>query len=224
MPADLDGRSALTGGVRSLDCGSIGRVSEPGRWNHNTHYHPLILAEIPAGCDRALDVGCGEGMLARKLAGRVPRVVGIDQDAASIELAGNRSPDQQIEFICGDFLAHPFPPASFGMITCVAALHHMDPSAALARMRELLVPGGTLVINGVAQNEVRDLPWELPAALANLGYRARYGYWKHPSPVVWPPPHTYRQIRSLAATVLPGVRYRRHLLWRYSLVWARPAT
>jgi hypothetical protein len=26
----------------------------------------------------------------------------------------------------------------------------------------------------------------------------------------------------LAAAVLPGVRYRRHLLWRYSLIWTRP--
>jgi hypothetical protein len=25
-----------------------------------------------------------------------------------------------------------------------------------------------------------------------------------------------------AARVLPGVRYRRHLLWRYSLLWQKP--
>jgi SAM-dependent methyltransferase len=198
-------------------------VAEPGRWNHNTHYYPLILAEVPAGCERALDVGCGEGMLARQLAGRARSVVGIDQDAASVELANRQSPGGQVEVICGDFLAHPFPPESFGVISCVAALHHMDAAAALGRMRELLAPGGTLVINGVARNEVRDLPWELPAMVANLGYRARYGYWQHPSPVLWPPPHTYRQIRVLAAATLPGVRYRRHLLWRYSLVWSKPA-
>lgn len=24
------------------------------------------------------------------------------------------------------------------------------------------------------------------------------GYWQHPSPTVWPPPHTYRQLRALA--------------------------
>lgn len=198
-------------------------MSEPGRWNHNTHYYPLILAEVPAGCERVLDVGCGEGMLARQLAGRARSVTGIDQDAASVELANSQSPAGQPEFICGDFLTHPFPPASFGMITCVAALHHMDAAAALGRMRDLLAPGGTLVINGVAQSEVRDLPRELPAIVVNFGYRARYGYWHHPSPVLWPPPHTYRQIRALAAGALPGVQYRRHLLWRYSLVWSKPA-
>lgn len=194
------------------------------RWNHNVHYYPLVLGAVPPGCQRALDVGCGEGMLARQLACRVPQVVGIDQDAASIELARRQGPDGRAEFVRGDFLAHPFPPASFGLITCVAALHHMDAAAALARMGELLVPGGSLVIVGLARSRPPDLPLEAAAVLANLGHRVTKGYWQHPSPTVWPPPHTYRQIRALAEEALPGMRYRRHLLWRYSLVWGRPAS
>jgi SAM-dependent methyltransferase len=193
------------------------------RWNHNIHYYPLILAAVPAGCERVLDVGCGEGMLARQLACRVARVVGIDQDNASIEAARGQGPGGQIEFVCGDFLTHPFQPASFSMITCVAALHHMDAGAALARMGQLLVPGGTLVVVGLARSRLPDLPWEAVAVIANLGCRLAKGYWEQPSPVVWPPPHSYRQIRVLAGQVLPGVRYRRHLLWRYSLVWVKPA-
>jgi len=194
------------------------------RWNHNIHYYPLILAAVPAGCERVLDVGCGEGMLARELACRVARVVGIDQDAASIEAARSQGPGGQVEFVCGDFLTYPFPPASFSMITCVAALHHMDAAAALARMSQLLVPGGTLVIVGLARSQLPDLPWEAVAVIANLGCRVAKGYWEQPSPVVWPPPHSYRQIRVLAGQALPGVRYRRHLLWRYSLVWVKQAS
>ncbi|HEV2372968.1 MAG TPA: class I SAM-dependent methyltransferase [Streptosporangiaceae bacterium] len=193
------------------------------RWNHNIHYYPLVLAAVPPGCQRALDVGCGEGTLVRRLAHRVPRVVGIDQDAASIEAARAQSPDGQVELMCGDFLTHPFPPASFGLVACVAALHHMDPAAALARMSELLAPGGSLAIVGLARSGPADLPREAAAGFANLGYRAVKGYWQHPSPIVWPPPHTYRQIRDLAEKLLPGVRYRRLLFWRYSLVWVKPA-
>jgi SAM-dependent methyltransferase len=126
--------------------------------------------------------------------------------------------------VLGDFLGYPFPAASFGLVSCVAALHHMDPAAALKRMAELLAPGGVLVVSGVARPAPRDLPLDVAAAVANLGYRAARGYWQHPSPIVWPPPHTYRQIRALAEDVLPGVRYRRHLLWRYSLTWTRPAS
>ena len=202
-----------------------GCVSERDRrWNHNIHYYPLVLAAVPPGCQRALEVGCGEGMLARQLACRVPRVVGIDQDSASIELARRQGPDGQVEFVCGDFLTRPFPLASFGLITCVAALHHMDAAAALARMGQLLVAGGTLVIVGLARSRPPDLPWEAAAVIANLGHRVTKGYWEHPSPTVWPPQHTYRQIRALAGETLPGVRFRRHLLWRYSLVWAKPAS
>jgi hypothetical protein len=90
-------------------------------------------------------------------------------------------------------------------------------------MAGLLAPGGVLVVVGVAQAARRELPLDVAAGLANLGYRAVKGYWQHPSPVVWPPPHSYREIRALAGEVLPGVRYRRHLLWRYSLTWTRPA-
>ena len=202
-----------------------GGVSERDRrWNHNIHYYPLVLAAVPPGCQRVLEMGCGEGMLARQLACRVPRVVGIDQDTANIELARRQGPDGQVEFVCGDFLTHPFPLASFGLIACVAALHHMDAAAALTRMGQLLVPGGILVIVGLARSRPPDLPWEAAAVIANLGHRATKGYWQHPSPIVWPPPHTYRQIRALAGEALPGVRFRRHLLWRYSLVWAKPAS
>lgn len=193
------------------------------RWNHNIHYYPLVLAAVPPGCQRALDVGCGEGTLARQLADRVPQVVGIDKDAASVEAARGRSRDGQAGFLCGDILAHPFPPASFGLVSCVAALHHMDAGAGLARMSQLLAPGGALVVVGLARSRLADLPWDATAVIANFGHRVAKGYWEQPSPTVWPPPHSYDEIRVLAGETLPGVRYRRHLLWRYSLVWVKPA-
>jgi SAM-dependent methyltransferase len=193
------------------------------RWNHNTHYHRLILAAVPPGCQRVLDAGCGEGMLARRLASIVPHVVGIDLDAASIDLARRQDPDGQIEFIRGDFLTQPFPAAPFQMISSVAALHHMNARRALSRMDELLAPGGTLAIVGLARSRLpADLPWEAAAVVANLGYKVSKTYWEQPSPTVWPPPHTYTEIHALAQQALPGVQYRRHLLWRYSLVWAKP--
>ena len=138
----------------------------PRRWNHNTQYHPVILGAVAPGCRRSLDVGCGEGMLARELRRVVPHVTAIDRDEASIDVA-RRQDDEGIDYILGDFLTHPFQPASFDLIASIAALHHMDAAAALERMRGL-------------------------------------------------------QTRRLARRLLPGVRYRRLLLWRYSLVWTKP--
>jgi hypothetical protein len=34
--------------------------------------------------------------------------------------------------------------------------------------------------------------------------------------------HTYHDIRRIAGRLLPGMRYRRHLLWRYSICWQKP--
>jgi hypothetical protein len=34
---------------------------------------------------------------------------------------------------------------------------------------------------------------------------------------------TYRDMRRIAAEELPGTRFRRRLLFRYSLVWTKPA-
>jgi hypothetical protein len=36
------------------------------------------------------------------------------------------------------------------------------------------------------------------------------------------PDHSWHDVRVAATRTLPGVRYRRHLLWRYSLLWRKP--
>jgi ubiquinone/menaquinone biosynthesis C-methylase UbiE len=195
----------------------------PRRWNHNMQYHPVILGAVPPGCRRSLDVGCGEGMLARDLRRVVPHVTAIDRDEASIDQA-RRQDDDGIDYVLGDFLAHPFEPASFDLIASIAALHHMDATTALDRMRALLAPGGTLAIVGLARNRYpADLPFAIAGAVGHRVHRLSKPCWEDSAPRVWPPPDTYAQTRRLARRLLPGVRYRRLLLWRYSLVWTKPA-
>jgi ubiquinone/menaquinone biosynthesis C-methylase UbiE len=202
---------------------SAGVTRPEQRWNHNIQYHRLILRAVPPGCRRALDVGCGEGLLARRLAGLIPQVVGIDQDETSLNLARQQDPDGQTVLIRGDFRAHPFAPASFGMITSVAALHHMQARTALVQMSRLVAPGGTLAVVGLARSRLpADLPREAAAVIAHRVRKLTRTYWEPPSPTVWPPPYTYAEMHALARQALPGVRYRRHLLWRYSLTWTKP--
>lgn len=176
---------------------------------------------VPDGARRALDVGCGEGMLARELRQRVPQVTGIDLHAPSIGQAREHPDD--VDYVLGDFLTHPFEPASFDVIACVATLHHMDAAAGLSRMRDLLRPGGVLAVVGLARSTMpADLPRDLAGVVVGALHRAAKGHWRHPSPTVWPPPVTYAQMRALAAEILPGSEYRRHLLLRYSIVWRKP--
>ncbi|MEU7863363.1 class I SAM-dependent methyltransferase [Nonomuraea sp. NPDC049141] len=195
-------------------------VKDGKRWNHNIHYHPRILRAVPDGAKRALDIGCGEGMLARALRQAVPQVTGIDLDAAGIGQA--REYPDDVDYILGDFLTHPFEPASFDVIASVATLHHMDAATGLARMRDLLRPGGVLAIVGLARSTMpNDLPRDLAGIVVGTVHRAAKGLWQHPSPTVWPPPVTYPQMRALATEILPGSQYRRHLLLRYSIIWRK---
>lgn len=200
-------------------------TAENERWNHNIHYHPVIMRAVPDGCGRALDVGCGEGILSRELRRVAGHVSAIDLDGPSIDLARRHADASGIDYLLGDFLTHPFEPASFDAVVSVATLHHMDAATALGRMRELLRPGGTLVVVGLARSRIpADIPREFAAAVGTRLYKLKRTYWEHSAPMVWPPPETYAGMRRIAEETLPGVRYRRHLLWRYSLTWTKPAS
>lgn len=198
-------------------------IEDGQRWNHNLHYHRVILDALPPACRRALDVGCGEGALTRQLRERVPEVVGIDVDAASVDLARRHDRTGEIAYLTGDFLTVDLDGESFDAIVSVAALHHMDAVTALTRMRDLLRPGGVLAVVGLARSRLpADVPLDVAATIANRLYRLKHGYWETPSPKLWPPPMTYPQVRALATALLSGSHFQRHLLWRYSVIWRKP--
>jgi 2-polyprenyl-3-methyl-5-hydroxy-6-metoxy-1,4-benzoquinol methylase len=193
------------------------------RWNHNLHYHPLLHGVVLPG-SRVLDVGCGEGVLTRELAVNARSVLGVDLDASSIDLARATTFETNVEYVCADVLRHPFEPASFDAVVSVATLHHLGTEAGLLRLRELVRPGGVLAIVGLASSELpRDLPREIAAAIATRVYRLSRGFWEHSAPKVWNAPDSYREVRRIAERCLPGATYRRHLLWRFSLVWRKPS-
>ncbi len=194
------------------------------RWNHNIHYHRWLLGRLPPGPLRVLDVGCGEGMLAREISGRGYSVAGVDRDGPSIALA-MAIPQPRVQYVLGDVMTHPFGPGSFDAIVSVATLHHLEPAAALARMAELLRPGGALLLVGCARSEKRlpDLVHELAAAAVNRARAPFTTYWEHSAPTIWPPAHTYRQMRAITAAALPGAAFRRRLYWRYSIAWQKPS-
>ncbi|MGI8792903.1 MAG: class I SAM-dependent methyltransferase [Acidimicrobiales bacterium] len=78
-----------------------GPIPDAQRWNHNIEYHRLVLDAIPEGCGRALDLGCGDGMLARAMSGCAAEVVGVDLDAGSIQQARAQT-NSGVTFVEGD--------------------------------------------------------------------------------------------------------------------------
>jgi len=193
-------------------------------WNHNVHYQPLILAAVPPRCGTALEVGCGDGMLAAKLAVRCEQVTGIDLDRRMIALARERcaASGPSATFVQADFLAYPFNDASCDFACANTSLHHMDFAAALAQMARILRPGGRLAVVGLADNgSLAD--WVIGAAgiPSSQYYKLTRGEGSAGAPVM-APGMTWAQVRATALRLLPGVRYRRHLMWRYSLLWVKP--
>lgn len=131
---------------------ALQRFNDAHPWSHNAHYHPWLLRQLPRRFDRALDVGCGAGDLARLLATRAAQVHGVDSDpqiiAGARELTG---PDTPVTFTVAD--ARSLEVATYDVITCVAVLHHLPLPETLARFRRQLAPGGTLVIVGCARED-----------------------------------------------------------------------
>ncbi|MET8625605.1 class I SAM-dependent methyltransferase [Kitasatospora sp. NPDC004669] len=190
-------------------------------WNTNVARHPGILRAVPPGCRTALDVGCGDGLLAARLARRCGRVVGVDLSGEMVALA--RAAYSEPTFLEGDFLTLDLPGEGFDFVCSVTAVHHMDFEAALIRMRELLCPGGVLVVVGLAREESAAdwARWVAAAPLVRAVKVLRRAGAPEGMPVA-PPGMSYREVRETARRVLPGVRYRWHLLRRYSLTWTKP--
>jgi SAM-dependent methyltransferase len=202
---------------------SLRSIKTPRRfWNANTHYHDLILASLPPGADRVLDVGCGDGILLADLINAgVRQVVGLDTDRGVLERARTRHGDSAIEWLEGDVYHPALMPGSFDAVVSVAALHHMDAARALKRFAQLVRPGGTVAVIGLAAREWWDIPFEAAGLVAKYAMGAIYGHWAHSAPQCWPPPLTYREMRAISRQTLPGARYRRHLLNRYSIIWSK---
>ncbi|WP_405972631.1 class I SAM-dependent methyltransferase [Streptomyces sp. NBC_00988] len=200
-------------------------------WSHNAHYHPWLLRQLPRRFGRALDVGCGSGDLVRLLAARsTGGVEGIDSDPQIIALAKELTPSGvPAVFTVVDARAG-IPVGPYDVITCVAALHHLPFAETLTRFRDQLAPGGTLVVVGCAREaDAVDDALGLVSVALNLvvGWVKNRGRRAVSRPVAMtavtrPPEMTFAEVRREAIRVLPRVRSRRWLFWRYTLVWRAP--
>jgi SAM-dependent methyltransferase len=217
-------------------------------WNHNEHFHGWILRNLPARRQVAVDIGCGTGVLAGKLAQRFARVTGIDADAAMAAAASARlarDPGVTIRHCRFEEFAAAAPAAdgddngdaAADLITMVASLHHLGLDDTLARIPALLAPGGRLLVVGLAKaDSLPDLVVDLASSAAN----PVVGLVKHPRPArateapgpgqpvlpvmpVRDPTTTFAEIAAAARTRLPGTTVRRRLFFRYSLRWDKPA-
>jgi SAM-dependent methyltransferase len=108
------------------------------------------------GVTPVLDVGCGEGELARHL----PAGAWIGVDASAEMLA--RAPEPHL---LADATALPFPDGSFGSVALLYVLYHLpDPAAALAEARRVMRAGGLVAVAAPSRDDSPELADALPPA------------------------------------------------------------
>jgi SAM-dependent methyltransferase len=114
--------------------------------------HAFVRANLPAPPARILEVGAGDGELARAVDGTGYDVLAIDPEpgGANVQACGLHELDE--------------PPASFDAAVAVVSLHHVDPLAeSLGRLATVLVQGAPLVIDefDVGTFDTRGARWWL---------------------------------------------------------------
>ena len=204
-------------------------------WDHNGAYHDFLLRQAPTSCALALEVGCGTGALARQVARQARHVLALDLSPAMIGLARERSAAvTNIDFQVANVMTYPLPAAGLDFVISVATFHHLPLAPALTRLRDALRPGGVLAILDLfTGRRWNDIFLSVPAILLSVAFRlskngrlraspaARQAWAEHGQHDVYLP---LDEVRRIASEVLPGARVRRHLFWRYSLVWRKPTS
>ena len=157
-------------GYRPADRGQLaavfGHAGVADAYRHRPPYPPevfdileRIIADRPR---RVLDLGAGDGALARPLAARVDHVDALDISAAMVE-AGRRRPGGQqrnLRWIVGAAETAELG-GRYALVTAGASLHWMTWKPTLARLAEAMTGHAVLAI---VEHGPRDPPWRAELA------------------------------------------------------------
>ncbi len=137
-------------------------------WDMNSEFRPLhminplrldwIHSICPLTGLRALDVGCGGGILADSMARRgAADVLGIDLSTKALKIAQlhaleAQTPNIAYREVSAEALAAEAP-ASFDVVTCMEMLEHVpDPASVVQACADLVKPGGWVFFSTLNRN------------------------------------------------------------------------
>lgn len=147
---------ALVQKLDYLSAISIRLVQLTGK--HPERIHPKHLVKTPiwyAGylkqTDTVLDLGCGVCMNSIKLASRVKKVIGLDADSYSLNVAkkeANFKKTKNVEFINADANKKlPFADKTFDKVLCFDVLEHLEKrNKVILEIKRILKPNGNLLL------------------------------------------------------------------------------
>jgi SAM-dependent methyltransferase len=122
--------------------GNLADIAFANRWLGGIA--PIVREVRRSGARTVLDVGSGRGDVAHALVrdGRRRRIdlraTCLDHSEQMLEIARRRTGgDERLTFVHGSGERLPFDDDAFDVVTCTLALHHFEPPAARALLREL---------------------------------------------------------------------------------------
>jgi SAM-dependent methyltransferase len=125
---------------------------------HRAPYAPALydfLLELVARRDRALDLGCGPGKIARELAKHFAHVEALDPAEPMIAVGREDAPSN-IAWIC-EGAETGIDAGPYDLVTAGASLHWMQHDIVFPKLAAALTPGGVMaVLNG---DDAFEPPW-----------------------------------------------------------------
>jgi len=213
------------------DFDRIALVSPEGA-THNEHYHNFLLRHLPPHAANVLEIGCGKGHFSRLLAKRSQQVLAIDLSPEMIRSARELSQSfTNIDYELADVMTYDLPPAGFDCIASIATLHHLPLREVILKMKAALKPGGVLLIldlfaaRGLVDAVANPLAMAVSVSMRLIHQHrllpppeVRAAWAAHGEHDIYP---TMAEVHDLCAEILPGAKIKKHLLWRYSIVWQK---
>ncbi len=193
-------------------------------WNHNVAYYNWINKKI-GNRKKILDVGCGDGELAKYLINPYREITGIDTSRSCIEKANKDiGSDLNLRYYCTSFEDYNSQNEFYDAILFVASIHHMDMENAINKAKNLLKINGILIVVGLYKPStlfdwILEVLRILPCAISSL----LYGY-KSSEDMGVPTSYNFLDlstIRNLIRKNLPGSKLKPGLYYRYKLAWIK---
>jgi len=119
-----------------------------GSYDSAASMHEQIIDKLLASLDgdyhNILDIGCGTGTMAAKLAKKFSKaeIVGLDLAPGMVEQAKTKANSPKIKFLSGDAEALPFLDKFFDLVVSTSSLQWMECKQVFKEVRRVLKPGG----------------------------------------------------------------------------------